>query len=125
MPSKILIVDDHDDFRLILRKFLENQNLGVTIWEVPSAEMAVEFAKREEPEIVLMDIRLPNMNGIDAAGQIKQFLPQCTIIILTVFETESFRTIFKSKDISAYIGKSELFEKLIPTLRKFIDLGNG
>ena len=120
MPTKILIIEDHDDFRAMVKSYLEKQDLPMEVFEAPTGESGVVKALREKPEIILMDIRLPNMSGIDAAGRIKKYLPGCKIIILTMFETEAFRSIFKSQDIEAYIGKSELYEKLVPLLKEIL-----
>ena len=73
-----------------------------------------------------MDIRLPNINGIDAATRIRRHLPDCRIVVLTMFETEAFRKVFKSGDITAYIGKSELYDKLLPVVKGILkDINNS
>src|SRR3989338_5418866 len=115
---KILIVDDHDDFREGVKNFLKKQKMDLLISESSSAEEAIAKALFLRPDIILMDIRLPNMNGIEASNKIKEQLPNCKIIILTVFETNVFKDVFKSDAIVDYIGKSELYEKLVPALNK-------
>ena len=55
---------------------------------------------------------------------IKKYLPQCKIIVLTMFETEAFKSVFKSSDIVAYIGKSELYEKLMPCIKLVLSEGS-
>jgi len=120
MPAKLLIVEDHDDFRDVVKKHIQDQDASIEIIEAESGEIGILKAMREKPDIILMDIRLPSINGLDAASRIKQYLPKCKIIILTMFETDSFRKVFKSKDISAYIGKSELFDRLFPVIRELL-----
>ncbi len=120
MSTKILIIEDHDDFREMIKMHLNSQSLPAELQEASSAEEGIEKARIFNPEIILMDIRLPNMNGIDAATQIHKFLPKCSIIILTMFETKAFREIFKSKEITVYLGKSDLFEKLVPAIKEII-----
>ena len=120
MATKILITDDHDEFRMTVRSYLEKMDDNFEIMEASSGEAGVLKALRERPDIVLMDIRLPDISGIDAASQIKNDFPSCKIIVLTMFETEAFREVFKSNDIEAYLGKSELYEKLIPTITKVL-----
>ena len=120
MAKKILIVEDHKDFRETVKNFLEGQNLDLQISEADSGEMGIGIAVKEKPDIILMDIRLPDMNGLEAASEIKKRIPECLIILLTMFETEAFRSVFKSNDIAAYIGKSELYDKLIPQIREIL-----
>lgn len=118
--TKILIVDDHDDFRGAVRRHLENQVISHEIFEADSGEVGVAMAERVQPDIVLMDIRLPGMDGLDAASQIKQKLPNSKIIFLTMFETSSFRETFTSEAASDYIGKSDLYQKLVPAINKVL-----
>ncbi len=120
MSKKVLIIEDHDEFRQTVRTFLNTQDNSLQVYEASSGELGISKALREKPDIVLMDIRLPQMNGIEAADEIKKYLPNCKIIALTMFETAAFREAFKSKNISAYIGKSELQEKLMPFIQKLL-----
>ena len=120
MSTKILITDDHDEFRVTVRNYLEKSDDSFEISEASSGESGVELALRHRPDIILMDIRLPDISGIDAASQIKKEFPESKIIVLTMFETDAFREIFKSSDIEAYLGKSELYDKLMPTILKVL-----
>lgn len=117
--KRILLIEDYDDFRKIVADYLKTQDASFEIFEASSGELGVVTALREKPHIILMDIRLPNMSGIDTAAKIKKYLPDCKIIALTMFETAAFREVFKSGDISAYVGKSELHEKLMPLIQKY------
>ena len=118
--KRILLIEDYEDFRKTVREHLESQSESFDIFEASSGELGIITALREKPDIILMDIRLPNMNGIDAAERIRKYLPNCKIIALTMFEDEAFREVFKSGDINAYLGKSELHEKLMPLIRKYL-----
>ena len=120
MGTKILIVEDHDDFRQVIRKHLELHDLNVNIMEADCGEVGVAMALHRVPDIVLMDIRLPGITGIEAAAQIKSQLPQSEIIFLTIFEAEAFREAFQSEAASDYVGKSELYEKLVPAIKRLI-----
>lgn len=120
MATKILIVDDHDDFRKAVRKHLESQGLDAEVFEADCGEIGVAMANRQVPDIVLMDIRLPGIDGLDAAAQIKSHFPQSKIIFLTMFETESFRKTFSSEAASDYIGKSDLYDKLVPAIKRVL-----
>jgi len=117
MWDRLLLIEDHDDFRESVREHLEKQGLGFRIIEADSGEVGVAMALRERPHIVLMDIRLPGMDGMEAARRIKAQLPETVIIVLTMFETDAFKRLFDSDDVSAYIGKSELYNKLVPTIK--------
>ena len=121
MVSKVLIIEDHDDFRTVVKEYLRKQKWDLEIFEASDGDSGVIKAMIEKPHIVLTDIRMESLNGLEAASQIKHYVPNCIIIALTMFETEAFRKLFKSDDISEYIGKSELYEKLVPVLAKYLD----
>ncbi len=120
MSAKILITDDHDEFRAIVKSYLAESDQQFQIHEASSGESGVVLAIKERPDIVLMDIRLPGITGLDAAKQIKKKVPDCKIIFLTMFETQAFREAFSSEDVDAYIGKSELYESLLPLIKKIL-----
>jgi len=118
MQVKLLIIEDHEDFRQRVKNYLSKQNIDLNIFEAASGEEGVEVALKEKPQIVITDLRLQNMHGVEAAGEIKKVIPTCKIIVLTMFETEGFRNVFKNEHIDEYIGKSELYEKLLPAIKK-------
>ncbi len=121
MVTKILIVDDHQDFRAAVRDYLKKQNLGLEIFEASTGEMAVTKAACIKPAIVLMDINLPNANGITAAKHIKEDHPDCDVIILTMFEVKLFKEVARKIKAKDFIGKSEIYEKLIPAIKKCLE----
>ena len=121
MRPKILIVDDHDDFRKTVREYLEKNNLGIEIFEAATAAMAVTKAACVKPRVILMDISLPGDNGFTAIKEIKRDNPECDVIILSMFEVDSFRKMAREVEAREFIGKSEVYEKLIPAIRKCLN----
>ena len=77
----VLVVDDEDDIRLMLRKVLEAE--GHTVAEAPDAERAIEQLERAPRDVVLLDIRLPGMSGLDALAQIRDRTPEPAVIMIT------------------------------------------
>ncbi len=113
-----MIVDDNDEFRKVLKMYLRMQSPQMEIHEADSGELAIAEASHQRPDVILMDIRLPLMNGIDAAIRIKEDLPKVKIIILTIFETEEFRRYQSNGVIFAFVGKSEVYDRLMPVIQK-------
>jgi len=118
MATKILIVDDHQDFRATIKHHLNKQNLGLEIFEASTGEMGAAKASCIKPDIVLMDINLPNANGITAAKHIKEDHPDCDVIILTMFDVKPFKEVARKIKATDFIGKSEIYEKLVPVIKK-------
>ncbi len=120
MKKKILIVDDHNEFRRILRKFLESQNLNYLTFEASSERSAVWKARMEQPDIVLLEFQLPKMNGIKTSRLIKNVSPNSKIIVVSTFDTEKFQRKFIGEHVDGFIGKSEFDRNLVRILRKHL-----
>lgn len=118
MRPKILVVDDNGEFRAAVIQFLESQGVELDIEQAGTGELAVEMARVNKPEIVLMDLRLPKVNGIDAANQIKEDNPACDIILTTMFKVEDFKKAYAKDKIVAFIPKNEVYDRLMPVIRK-------
>jgi DNA-binding NarL/FixJ family response regulator len=118
MKKSILIVEDHDDFRGMVRDYLKRHKLGVNIYEASTGEMGVIKASCIKPNIVLMDINLPQANGIEVARQIKEDHPKCSLIFLTMFDVTAFKKEAEKLKAVAFITKDHVYDQLLPVIRK-------
>jgi NarL family two-component system response regulator LiaR len=84
-PIRVLIVDDHGMVREGLRAYLELESDIQVVGEARDGQEAVRRAQELQPDVVLMDLVMPNMDGVDATSQIKQQRPDTHVIILTSF----------------------------------------
>lgn len=91
---KVLLVDDQRLLRESMQYIIQNDTEIQVIGSLPNGLEAVEFVRRTQPDVILMDITMPEMDGITATKKIKHEYPQIKIIILTTFETDE--TILKS-----------------------------
>ena len=87
-PIRVLVCDDHDLFRKGLRMVLEAEEDIVVVAEAADGEQAVARVEELAPDVVLMDVRMPRMGGIDATRVIRQLFPATRIIVLTVSDEE-------------------------------------
>ena len=117
MKKKVLLVDDHDDFRTAVKSYLNGHDLGLEIFEANSGEAGVIRASCVKPDIVIMDISLPNEHGLAAAGQIIEDHPHCKVIILTLFDVDIFKKAAEKIKVKAFIGKNDVYEKLLPVIK--------
>ncbi|MBI5415414.1 MAG: response regulator transcription factor [Candidatus Omnitrophica bacterium] len=117
--KKILIVDDHREFRKTLRSFIARQFKNTEITEASTGEAGVEAARKKNPQIALVDIHLPRMEGIEAVQQIKQCAPACHIFTMSLFKENRYRE-FLSKEVEAFVWKDGIADGLIPLLRRFL-----
>jgi len=82
---KILLVDDHEVVRMGLRTLLERRDNIAVVGEAGTVEEAIAAAERTEPDVIVMDIRLPDGNGVDACREIRGHRPETKVIMLTSY----------------------------------------
>ncbi len=117
MTSRLLLVDDHAVVRSGLRMLLESEPDFEIIGEAGSGREALEAVAAVHPDIVLMDIGLPDMSGIEAANEIKQRHPETAIVALTIHEDEEYFFKMLAAGASGYVPKRAAPEELLTALR--------
>ena len=115
---RILIADDNDNMRDFLCELVHP--LTADIRKASNGLEAVERYDADHPDIVLMDIRMPVMDGIEATKRILQMNPAAVIVIVTEYDLPSYRMDARTAGAREYILKDKLHE-LIPKLASFID----
>lgn len=117
MKIRLLLVDDHAVVRTGLRMMLEGESDIEIVGEAENASEALNQISLLQPEVVLMDIGLPDMSGIDATRNIKQLSPDTAVVALTIHEDEEY--FFKMLDAGAsgYVPKRAAPEELITAIR--------
>ena len=114
--TRILIADDHDVVRSGLRMLLRSNVDFSIVAEARDGEEAVRLADRHHPDIAILDISMPNLDGIGATKAIKEKHPEMKIIILTVHENEEYAHQVLKAGASGYLlknaGKKEIFEAI-------------
>jgi DNA-binding NarL/FixJ family response regulator len=116
-PLRILIADDHDVMREGTRALIERQPGWEVCGVAATGREAVERAFALEPDVVVMDMSMPELNGLDAAVQIKRRLPQTEILIFTAHETdELIREVFEA-GAKSFIFKSDAYHFLVEAIQ--------
>jgi len=118
MTIRLLLVDDHMVVRTGLRMLLEGPKDIEIIGEVSTGKEAIETAKNLQPDVILMDIGLPDMSGIEATREIKRSSDNIAIVALTIHEDEEY--FFKMLDAGAsgYVPKRAAPEELLTAIRE-------
>jgi two-component system, NarL family, response regulator NreC len=90
MDTKVLLADDHAILREGLRLVLDAQPGIAVVGEAEDGRQALEMVERLHPDVVVMDIAMPNLNGLEATRQIKRRFPQVRVVILTMHENQQY-----------------------------------
>jgi DNA-binding NarL/FixJ family response regulator len=117
LPLRILIADDHDVMREGTRAVIERQPGWEVCGTAATGREAVAHALRLAPDIVIMDMSMPDLNGLDAAVQIKRRLPLTEILMFTAHETDDLiREVFEI-GVKSFIFKSEAHTYLVDAIK--------
>lgn len=116
--TEIIIADDHDIVREGIKAILQRDESYHIIDEALDGEEALEKIKEKNPDILLLDVSLPKISGLDIIERIHNISPKTKVIIITVHKSDYFLIEALQKGVKAYIHKSEVVEELLPALRK-------
>ena len=114
---KLMLVDDHDVVRTGLRSFLETQPGMEVVAEAQNGVQALERAKDAQPDIVLMDITMPDMDGMEATRQLKSLYPDCQVLVLTVHADKQYFMEMLAAGASGYMTKQAAADELIAAIQ--------
>jgi len=115
---KFLVVDDEEGVSEQLKQFLEERKYSV--FAATDGPTALEIAKRERPNIVLLDVRMPRMSGLDVLRELKKIDTKIRVIMLTGFEDPTARDMAKELGASAYITKPYNYDAIVALTRRLI-----
>jgi CheY-like chemotaxis protein len=116
----ILIVEDNNSMRNQILKYLKGLFLDVLFLEATDGEEAVALAISSHPDIVLMDIGLPKINGIEATRQIRDRLPHTQVVMLTILNDTVFKDAAFAAGAVAYVIKENMNAELVPIIQRLL-----
>ncbi|MDB5082438.1 MAG: DNA-binding response regulator [Chloroflexi bacterium] len=113
----VLLADDHTILRQGIRTLLETQPDMEVVGEATNGREAVEQARRLRPLVILMDISMPHLNGLEATRLIKKELPECQVVVLTMHENEEYLVNILQAGATGYVLKQAADRELIEAVR--------
>lgn len=120
---RILVVDDHEVMRMGIRNLLEAVPHWSVCAEASNGTEAIEKSVQFQPDIIIMDITMPGMNGLEAAGEIGKVRPEIPVIMFSLHLSDDLIKHFQTGGIRGAVGKGEAARDLVDAVKKV--LGGG
>jgi len=114
---RLMLVDDHEVVRVGLKNFLQTQEDFEVVAEASNGEEAVSRALESHPDVILMDITMPGVDGLEATRRLRVLCPQCLILALTVHDDKQYFMEMLSAGAFGYITKQAAGDDLVEAIR--------
>ena len=118
---KVLLAEDHVVVRQGIREIIQREEDIEIVGEVGDGEEAVQAAEQLEPDVILMDIAMPKLNGIEASRRIKKAHPSISILVLTAYDNEEFIFALLEAGAAGYLLKNVQGSQLLNAIRAVYD----
>jgi len=125
MPTTILIVDDDERVRETLARILEKDQEFMVVGEAGDGSEALELARTLSPDLILMDLAMPRVNGLEATRSIKAERPETKVIIITRYQEDAYRQAAAQSGADAFLPKGTRVPELLTTIRQLVEGGPG
>jgi DNA-binding NarL/FixJ family response regulator len=119
--ARILIVDDHEVVREGLRALLEKTDGWSVCGEASNGRQAVELALESKPDLVVLDLGMPELNGLEAARRILKALPRCGLVALSAYQEEAVVRDVIAAGVRGYVLKSESARDLVLAVQSVLE----
>jgi DNA-binding NarL/FixJ family response regulator len=113
---RVLLADDHPVLRRGLAEVIREEQRIELVGEACDGWEAVEMAGRLCPDVIVMDVSMPRLDGVEAVRRIRAELPDCRVIGLSMYESDEMARAMREAGAAAYVNKSEAADTLIPTI---------
>jgi DNA-binding NarL/FixJ family response regulator len=117
-PIRVMLVDDNPRFRAVLRTLLERDDGILVVGEADRGDMVVELAERAEPHVVLMDLSMPGIDGLEATLALKSQFPGIEIVMLSMTDDADGIGSVLAGGASAFLNKATPAAEIVRTLKQ-------
>jgi DNA-binding NarL/FixJ family response regulator len=126
MPIRVVVIDDDADFVWLTRLSLQLEHDITVIGEAQEGETGVALALREQPDIVVMDLMMPRIDGFEAAERIKRSRPTVKVLTVTALSLDNaIRQKMYRSGIDAFLSKRDVATALAPMIRSLHEAGTS
>jgi DNA-binding NarL/FixJ family response regulator len=114
----VLLIDDNATFLRIAVRFLRDRSDINVVGTAAGGEEGLKLAKKLKPQIILLDLAMPDLPGLDAIPLLREVLPEVKLIALTMLDTDGYRTAAKTAGADAFVAKAAMGTKLLSEIRR-------
>lgn len=118
IKTRVLVVDDHEPFLRVATGFLQRHQELVVVGAARGGEEALAQAQALRPQVVLLDLNMPGLSGLDAIPRLRAMLPQVHIIALTLLDVNTYRQPALAAGADDFVSKANLTTDLLPAIRR-------
>jgi DNA-binding NarL/FixJ family response regulator len=122
MPNSVLIVDDSEIIRRVMRDFFEALTDWTITGEAGDGSEAIQKARELQPDLILMDFSMPNMNGIEAASVLKNTVPSAHIVVFTMFDDALGSRLSSAAGVDLVIPKADGLGGLVKAVHNLLGI---
>jgi len=119
----VLLVDDHEAFLRVATEFLQRHDDLTVVGVARGGEEALAQAQNLKPEVVLIDLHMPGLSGLETIPLLRAMLPEVSIIALTLLDPKVFRQAALAAGADDFVPKANLSTELLPAIRRVAQIG--
>ena len=119
---RVLLVDDHEAFLRVATEFLQRHEDLVVVGTARGGKEALAQAQELRPEVILVDLNMPGMNGMETIPRLRVMLPQAGIIALTLLDVNTYRRPALAAGADDFVAKANLTTDLLPAIRRVMQI---
>lgn len=120
MTINILVADDHDLVRTGIVRMLDDDGELCVVGEASSGEQTLALSKKLAPDVILLDVNMPNMNGIDVATKLRQMNNDTKILVVSSLASEPYPSMLVKAGVNGYITKGTPLDEMVRAIKKVV-----
>ena len=124
-PISVMLVDDNAGFLRATTQFLEAQDGIAVIGSANGGRQALELAEKLKPQVILIDLAMADLPGLEAIPRLRDLLPGTSIVALTMMNTKGFRKAALAAGADGFVPKPKIRTSLLPTIHKISENDDG
>ena len=121
---RILVVDDMPSMRLLMKQYLRGHDAVIVVGEASNGEEALTKVQESQPDVVILDMSMPGLSGVEVARRIKSLSPHIYVYLCSAYELKEFRELNLDSPADGYIQKSSMKPELQAMIRKELERKN-